>query len=283
MTSRVRKARIPGLAGERVIFSADQWALIEKVYGYSLPPEIRDRIIIATDALRVVSAAEQHAPALNKIRAKTKKLRNAAKSFLQETGHLVNENASCASFEELADALNTVVKECPNDHLQFMLVVKAMLSACDLMLRKCESDEGLREGWIWDAWVQSISECMKHHGLPSAARTDSDKRNSEKVNSKFVWLIKELQKHIPIELRRHHNQSLNALAKAIQRARKSNWWLKLLPPEIREKFAADLEAPEERAKRYASFKQTLRTSPDWVELSPGQFERVEMIKLMKRD
>jgi hypothetical protein len=280
MTSRGGKARIPSQAGDPLVFSEDQWALIEKAYGRSLSPEIRVHIIIATNALRLVSAAEQRAPSLDKIRIKTKKLKNDAKSLLREAGLLINENDVWASFEVLADTLNTVVKECSNEHLQFLLVVNSMHSACDLMLRNWESDGGLHAGRMWDAWVQSINKLMQYNGLPSTVRTDS--RDADNVNSEFVWMIKELQKHIPKELRRH-DHSADAVAKAIQRARKSNWWLKLIPPNIREKFALDLESPDERANRCASFQQMLRTLPGWVEVSPGRFERVEMVELMKRD
>lgn len=185
-----------------------------------------------------------------------------------------------APFEVLADALNTLVKECPNEHLQFLLVVKSLHSACDLMLRKWDSDGGLHEGRMWDAWAQAINELMRYHGLPSTVRTDS--RDLENVNSEFVWMIKELQEHIPKKLRRH-DQSPDALAKAIQRARKSNWWPMLLPQEIRDKFSLDLESPEDRANKLTSFKQMLRTLPGWVEVSPGGFERVEIVELMKRD
>ena len=277
MTNRVEKVRIPSYAGEPLIFSEEQWALTEEAYGRSLSPEVRDHIVIATDALRLVSAAERRAPSLDKMRTKTEKLKNDAKSLLREVGHLDNEKCVCESFEELVDALNTVVKECSNEDLQFLLVVKSMLSACNLILRRSESDGGLREGRMWDAWVQSINELMQYYGLPDTVRTNSRDKDSE-----FVRMINELQKHIPKELRRH-DHSTDALAKAIQRARKSNWWLKLIPPEIRDKFAIDLESQDERANRYASFQQMLRTLPGWVEVSPGQFERVEMVELMKRD
>jgi hypothetical protein len=72
MTSRVVKAPIPSQAGKPLIVSEEQWALIEKAYGRSLPPEVRDHIVIATDVLRRLSAAEQHAPSLDKMRIKTK-------------------------------------------------------------------------------------------------------------------------------------------------------------------------------------------------------------------
>ena len=83
-------------------------------------------------------------------------------------------------------------------------------------------------------------------------------------------LIDELQKHLPEELQRH-TQSLDALAQAIYRARKSNWWPVLLPANIREKFASQLESPQERAERYERFKQGLRRSPGWTERRPGSF------------
>ena len=71
------------------------------------------------------------------------------------------------------------------------------------MLSVWKSDGGLREGWIWDAWVQGISEILEHHGLPSAARKDSNIRHSKKVSSPFVMLIDTLQKKLPEELQRH--------------------------------------------------------------------------------
>jgi hypothetical protein len=241
MTSRIQRARIPTKSVQNIAFSEDDWKRIEKAYGHSLPSKIRTHITIATEALRVVSAAERHGPALEKIRAKTKKLRIAAMSLLHETGLLVNDNSACTSFEALAEALNTTVKECLNDHLQFMLVVRSVVSACDLMLRKCEEDEGLQEGWMWDAWVQAISELMQHHKLPSAARKDRLLRKPNQLDSQFVRLIKELQERMPEELQRHTYD--DALPQAIYRARKSNWWPKLLPPELRERFATDLESP----------------------------------------
>jgi hypothetical protein len=276
MTSRVEKARIPVQAGKPIIFSEFQWARIEKAYGHELAEPVRTSMLLATEALRLVGTVEINAPALRKMIVKTKNLRDAARSLLKEIGW--QEGAAWKSFEAMTKDTATVVKEIPNSHLQFLLVVNSVFAGCNLVLRDWESDGGLREGWMWDAWVQSITELMQHYGLPSTVRTDT--RDVKKVNSKFVWLIKELQEHVPRELRRHE-QSTDALAKAIQRARKSNWWLKLISPAIREKFAADLESPDAGVKRFA-FEQKLRASPDWVEVSPGRFKRVEMVELMKR-
>ena len=229
MTSRVGRARIPsGNAGKRIIFSEDQWALMEKAYGHQLPEPVRAFILLATEVLRLVGSAELNAPALKKMIAKTRDLRDAAQSLLKEADLPVEEGWN--SFEAMTEDTATAVKEFPNHHLQFLIVVNCIIAGCNLMLRDWESDRGLHEGRTWDAWVQSISEKMQYHGLPNAARKDSDKRDSDRENSQFVLLIEELQKHIPEVLRRH-DQSPNALAQAIYRARNSNWWPDLVPPK----------------------------------------------------
>jgi len=250
MTSRIRKARIPAKAKNEIVFTGDDWKRIEKAYGHSIPQEIRDHIVVATEALSLVGTAERNAPALHTLIGKTEKLKDAAQSLLQEVGHEVKEDAGQTSFETLTESLATAVKEFPNDHLQFLMMVHSVVKGCNLVLRDWKTDGGLREGWIWDAWAQSISELMQHHGLPTGARNDSDADlpYPDRPSSQFVSLIIELQKQIPVSLRRHQHEmvTINAPAKAIHRARKSNWWPELLPPSIRKKFEHFLESPEER-------------------------------------
>jgi hypothetical protein len=147
------------------------------------------------------------------------------------------------------------------------------------MLRAWETDRGLREGFAWDGWVDFLGGLMEHYGLPSRVRKDSDK---SEVHSQFVLLIEKLQERLPKKLRRH-NHSKEALAQAIIRARKSDVWADLLPQRIREKFAKFLESPEERAQKCAKFMEDLRHDPDWIEVSPGLFERAEIVRLEQEE
>jgi hypothetical protein len=145
------------------------------------------------------------------------------------------------------------------------------------MLRKWESDTGLGEGWMWDAWVQSISELMKHHGLQDAVRKDKTKRNPNEPESAFVRLICKLQEHLPEEMRRHaHMRDPDALAQAIYRARKFDRWLELFPPNIREKVRRRTESREEREKRYKEFEERLLSDPNWIKRGPGSYRRAEI-------
>jgi hypothetical protein len=274
MTSRKRKARLPASGAKEIVFAQDDWKSIEQAYGRDLPLEVREYIRFVTNAVSVVGNVERTAPALEKIKAKTKELSDAAKSLLKEAGWPSTEMDT--SFETLTDELARAVKEHDNDHYQFLLMVYAMLAGCNLMLRAWETDGGLREGWIWDAWVQGVSEMVEHHGLPTAAPKGSDKRHSNRVSSPFVMLIDTLQKKLPKELQRHKIlKTADALEQAICRARNRNWWPMLLPPTIRAKFASELESPDERNERYEKFKQGLRTSLGWVERRRGSFVNVD--------
>ena len=172
MTRRTTKARFPPKVREEVVLNDENWKLVEQAYGHQLPPAVREHILVSTEALSLVGAVERSAPALKKISALTIKLRDAAQSLLKEVGSPAEELAGFASFEALTEAVAIAVKEFPNDHLQFQMMVWSILTACNVMLRTWESDGGLREGAIWDAWVQSINELMQHHGLPSATRKD---------------------------------------------------------------------------------------------------------------
>jgi hypothetical protein len=66
--------------------------------------------------------------------------------------------------------------------------------------------------------VRNLTSIAKKHRLPTATRTDTDKTASDKP-SPFVALVRELQRLVPAPAARHAHSN-DALAKAIQRARR---------------------------------------------------------------
>jgi hypothetical protein len=281
MTRRTRKARFPATSeSEEIVLDEDDWKRIEQAYGHALPLDLREHIRFVTNALSIVANAERSAPALEKVKANTMKLRDDAQLLLKQAGHSVRELAGYTSLEDLTESVAITMKEFSNEDLQFLLLVQSMSAACNLTLRRWETDKGFREGSIWDAWVQSITELMRHYNLPDATRKDSRKPKPSEPNSGFVLLIEALQQYLPKELRRHATD--DALPQAIYRARKTDWWPELLPPNIREKFAAELESPAERAERYEKFTQKLRADSDWIERRPGSFVRADIARLMEK-
>jgi hypothetical protein len=92
--------------------------------------------------------------------------------------------------------------------------------ACTSALAELDNPKlpGHREGDCWRGWVQNLTYIAKAHGLPTAARTDTDKIAGDKP-SPFVALVRELQRLVPAATARHAHSN-DALAKAIQRARR---------------------------------------------------------------
>ena len=171
MTSRAGKARIPGHAGKQIIFSDDQWSLIERAYGHELSEPVRTYIFKATEALRLVGSAELNAPTLKRIIAKTKNLKDAAQSLLEEAGYPMKEDAAWRSFEVMTEHTATVVKDFPNDHLQFLIVVNSLIGGCNLMLREWASDGGCaKEGCGMRGCRGSASECSMMDFLTQRGR-----------------------------------------------------------------------------------------------------------------
>ena len=114
MTSRKRKARLPASGGKEIVFTEDDWKSIEQAYGHDLPLQIRETISFVINAVSVVGNAERSAPALEKMKAKTKNLSDAAQSLLKEAGWPAPTEVD-TSFETLTDELAAAVKEDAND------------------------------------------------------------------------------------------------------------------------------------------------------------------------
>jgi hypothetical protein len=91
------------------------------------------------------------------------------------------------------------------------------LGACKSALAELDDPNlpGHREGECWRGWVRALTQIAKQHKLPIGASTDATHGPSP-----FVELVRELQRHVLPEARRH-TRSYEALAKAIQRARRA--------------------------------------------------------------
>jgi hypothetical protein len=105
-------------------------------------------------------------------------------------------------------------------------VLVSLLDACTSA--RAEMDDpglpGHREGNCWQGWVRAVTRIAKRHKLPIGAHTDKNSRGP----SPFVVLLRELQRYVPPKARRH-THSDDALAKAIQRARRGKHSRTILP------------------------------------------------------
>jgi hypothetical protein len=274
MTSRTPKARIPIKAGERIVFSEEDFKAFERAYGRPLAPPVRGVIQLATENLRLTVPAETKAPDKRIFVAKIQRLKTAILSLLQAANLSIDEPVQWKTFDTMAEQTAAVIKESADDYSQFLLVVHMQVAACDLMLRKLEGDTGLLPGSAWTAFVQVITEVLQYSGLPVEVRKDADKRDTDMVNSAFVRLIVALHERIPKHLRPVNSK--DALSQAIYRARQKRW-PEILQPFLKQKFADFLQTPEECDRQRDEFAQRLRTDSTWVETRPGSFVRKELV------
>jgi hypothetical protein len=95
-------------------------------------------------------------------------------------------------------------------------VIVSLLDACRVALAELDDPTlpGHREGNCWRGWVRDLMQIAKQHKLPTGTRTDTTDGPSP-----FVELVRELQQYVLPEAQRH-THSYEALAKALQRARR---------------------------------------------------------------
>jgi hypothetical protein len=207
---------------------------------------------------------------------KTHKLRSSAQSILRDfpVDELhIRSGSRYESIKDIFEAAAEAIRKCSEDRIGFLLTIHVAGQMCNLMIERLSADTGIRAGWIWDAWVQLLHEGVAFYGLPHEVRKDVDKKRPGDPESPFLLLIRELQKHIPTELRRHLSPE-TALAPAINRARLSDWWSNLLPPEL-------LISPKDLEKGHAEFRDRLVANPNWVQSRPRQFQDPKLVRARK--
>lgn len=227
-----------GPSGSAVSLNDLERAAIENAYGHRLPPLAWDKVIATTSVFTILAPKERSAP-VKVILKKLQRLKNAAVSLkLDLSTELTMADAETASL-----TLEKIEKEyfrgrqpkSPTSPVELFDVlirsVNAVIVTSDYALTHLADDnepfnQTFPEGTFWALWVTNISQILKQSGLPTGVRKDFVR---DKGPSEFVFFIFEMQKHIPVESRRHmpaanaKNQKiyLDALSQAIYRARHS--------------------------------------------------------------
>ena len=236
-----RYPKIPRTIAFNIPFELDSsdWERIERAYGKSLSPQLRDKVVrITKDFLYWASAEET--PPLRDAQKRAKSLRKHAESLLKEmqrttdnevapyTDELIDLYFRRFWFEEFQCKAEVVQDALPPE---VVAALSIFLRACDGALS--EMDALSQQTWMWqdreawDVWITELTELLKAEGLPTAAATTVSK---DKVGySPFVKFIKQLQNDIPGEFERSQWSS-GALTEAIKRARKSRNKFQAKPP-----------------------------------------------------
>jgi hypothetical protein len=208
--ARQRRKKLPiAVVSERPSLSpaAINWEHVERACGQTFSTEVRCAVFKLTasfvDFAPFELAAEPQEEAVRRVR----RLKDAASKF-----RLLLSPCDTAAARIYADS--QIDREGRLGGMRAHLL--DFISDCNAALREIERPTTAmrQEGESWAKWVRGLTHVLKAAGLPTGVSKDV-----RSPTSPFTRLIRELQKCIPQELRRH-TQSAEALAKAISRVRR---------------------------------------------------------------
>jgi hypothetical protein len=208
MTRSVRTLPFAFVSGGDPKFSLTnrQWKQIERAYGDVLAANVRQAIVEATINYLLFESFERAAEPVSLTRRKVLAVQKAAKNLYDA---LVTAPATTAMIYA-----HLIARD--RDRNEFVRLLPPLAGACASVLARLDDPNlpGHRERDCWRDWVRALTRIANQRKLPTGAH-DTDKTWGP---SPFVVLVRELQRHVPPEARRHGGSDV-ALAKAIQRAR----------------------------------------------------------------
>jgi hypothetical protein len=207
-------------SGEPAIdITNEDWLRIEEAYGHELPAVVRRQIFEATTSFVYFEVFDRLAEPRHWAAKRVERVRKAAGQFYKS---LLDGSPGVARV--FADHLITKHFKDPRladgnqlEHLYGVLT--SLLVACNLAAGEVNDPnlQGHHKGEYWERWIRQLTSIIEGEGLPSDARSDSDKLAGDESPA-FVAFVDELQNCAPGEVRRHSTSKL-ALARAIERAR----------------------------------------------------------------
>ncbi len=190
------------------------WQQIEAAYGRELPNNVRKAITEATEKFLFWDSVAHAGEPLAHAEAIIENYKKAAAVFRHALAvHDGSAAGACAKI-----VIEVELKHLPLSVLgsigQVSQTVFAFEAACSKALSpKSLLRVSMEEGEPWQGWVQLLTQIMRQHALPlGASKTNSGQ-------SPFIALVRELQKCLSVQHRRH-THSEEALAAAIVRARR---------------------------------------------------------------
>jgi hypothetical protein len=218
--------------GSACVLGDDERNAIQSAYGKNntFSKEMWQEILYVTSQLTIWEPVAQNSASFNKTLSRLHKLAKLAKSLRDD---IAPRRAPVGEFtpKEIWYGFFGVQKRPPeaDDFFVFLLEILDPLIAMDDFAKKHEKDDGHSvalpkgpyKGFNWELWICDLWQLFERHGVPVAARKDSDKQY-EGRQSPFVLFVSEFQKYLPEQCRRFQNTyELDALAQAIHRARAS--------------------------------------------------------------
>jgi len=195
------------------------WDKIEKAYGRAFTENVRKSIAVAVQALINNGTIEQNALFATTASDRIREIRLSARQLK----FTLNKRALRDHDERaLSVQLGIEIKRLGpprSDLRETAIAAGRLVVACDRLLVKIASGQGLDEGESWKHFIRVMTTIMKKAGLRTGASQSRDKSSND-TPSPFVLLISEIQKTLPADIRRHDLVDPLSLAKKINEARR---------------------------------------------------------------
>jgi len=195
------------------------WPHLTTCLGRTIPKDLQSEIREVTLNYMAASWLERNAVSAESAEAVLKKVRSAAIDLRRKIPAL----GSAADGKWYARHLlwNELVDRKALAKFPFVEPIKPIEDALDHLIAAAERSLGqlsdpdytLSEGDAWKVWIRRLVGLLESRGIAATARHHTDERQSP-----FVLFVSSLHASLPQEFRRH-TQSLEALSRAISRAR----------------------------------------------------------------
>jgi hypothetical protein len=202
--------------------SCADWHRIEKICGHALAPKVRSELFKATWTFLALIDSEEDAEPLAAAQAHLESIKKAA----AQLRYVILEGNAKSDARSYATSLINQSSADTRVTGKLALIGSVMVAlemACEKASQQLVNQlhAGRKKGATWQQWLVDLAHIAATHGLPVAARKDTDKSDR---SSSFVALVNELQSYLPKKYRR----SSGSLAKAINDARNASGREKLL-------------------------------------------------------
>jgi hypothetical protein len=196
------------------------WERIERAYGRALPLPARAAVLKITDEYLGVAMFEPTAEPIRDTAKRLKQVQRGAQLLMQALAKCDESSATAVYATRLIERHATDPLLPKHGKVRFILLLTSGIAAASAKavgdLNEEAAKDHFRSGEPWDSWMRRLTKILQEHDLPSAVPKDSDKWTHDVP---FAALVRELQKCVPPQFRRH-THSEGALEQAIYRARR---------------------------------------------------------------
>ena len=196
------------------------WRRVEKAYGASLPSNVRENIVRATEAFLFLQHFERTTEPLAKVKVILEAHDKAATRFFNDlfggpssfsdagvyAHHLIDKNFQPARLGSEKAGLDA-----------FLDFLRAFHIACNAAIKQLNDPSIAPKGNPWKIWLNRLAEIVAEVKSSSGEGDDESK-----VDHPFVQFIRELQNCLPAEYQRDKAAIAEALLEARSKPRNKN-------------------------------------------------------------